>query len=229
MEKNILIAGGTDGIGLAFLKQLDAKLYNKIFVIGRNFTKVEALHISRIVQLPCDITNNDAVQDVLSRVDQPIDQFVNTIGTFYRNPADKMSAMDVFRHFELNSVANINLTNAVLAKLNRDFAEVFVCLASLALQARENYALQSATKAAYKYYLDALRVEKKDTLKVMTLFPSSVNTDVFQKAGDTRDTSKYPSAAVIAEIMHFILTQPREVYIPELKVENFTHAHQIQR
>ena len=219
--KNILIAGGTDGLGFAFAKQLDTKQYDKIFILGRDFSKVRTLQAPRIIELPCDITDRKAVQNSFAYIDRPLDQFVNTIGTFYRNPIDKMNTADVSRHFELNSIANINLTNAVLGKLNSNFAEVLVCLASLALKARENYALQSATKAAYKYYLDVLRIEKASTLKIMTFYPSSVNTDVFKKAGDMRETSSYPSADAIASVMHFMLAQPREVYIPELEVKNF--------
>jgi hypothetical protein len=94
-------------------------------------------------------------------------------------------------------------------------------MATLALEARENYALQSATKAAYKYYLDTLRIEKRSNLKVMVFYPSSVDTDIFKKAGDLRNTSSYPSVDAVADVMYFMLEQPRGIYIPELKVENF--------
>lgn len=219
--KNILVAGGTDGIGLAFVEQLNTHRYDKIFILGRDFSKIAKLTAPNITQLPCDITDQSAINHALNHITQPLDQFVNTIGTFYRNPIDKTTPTDVSQHFALNSIANIHLTNAVLPKLNQQFAEMLVCLATLAVEARENYALQSATKAAYRYYLDALRLEKQDRLKVMALYPSSVDTDVFKKAGDLRKTSVYPSVESIAKIMHFMLSQPRGLYIPELKVDNF--------
>lgn len=219
--KNILVAGGTDGIGLAFVRQLKPKQYKKIFILGRSFEKVEALSFRNLIELSCDITDEKAIHSALRQVNEPVDQFVNTIGTFYRNSVDKVSSADVTRHFALNSVANINLTNTILPKLNTQFAEILVCLATLALEARENYALQAATKAAYKYYLDTVRIENADKLKVMIFYPSSVDTAAFKKAGDLRDTSIYPSAEAVANVMHFMLEQPREIYIPELKVENF--------
>jgi len=219
--KNILIAGGTDGIGLAFVKQLNPKQYHKIFILGRNFSQVKPLQIPNAILLTCDITDPGAATSAIAAIDQPLDQFVNTVGTFHRAPIAKITPNDVERHFALNSVGNINLTNEVLKKLNGDFAEVVVCLATLALEARQNYALQSATKAAYRYYLEALREERKGTLKVMMVHPSSVNTGVFVKSGDMRDTSGYPSPANIAKIMQFMLTQPREVYIPDIRVNNF--------
>jgi NADP-dependent 3-hydroxy acid dehydrogenase YdfG len=219
--KNILIAGGTDGIGLALIKCIDPSHYDKIYVLGRDFSQVESLKISNIVQLHCDITDQAAMTDALAHVDQPLDQFINTIGTFYRSTVDDITAKDVSSHFELNSIANINLTNAILPMLKSEFSEILICLVTLALEARENYALQSATKAAYKYYLDTLRIEKRSCVKVMVFYPSSVATDIFKKAGDLRDTSNYPSVEKIASVMYFMLEQPREVYIPELKIESF--------
>ena len=219
--KNILVAGGTDGIGLAFVKQLDPKQYDNIYVLGRDFLKIETLMTPKVTPLWCDITDSHALTEAIESIDAPIDQFVNTIGTFYRKPIEAISPNDVSQHFEVNTIGNINLTNLVLPKLNAQFAQVLVCSATLAIEARENYALQSATKAAYRYYIDTLRKEKKDTLKVIAVYPSSVNTGIFKKFGDLRDTDNYPSPDKIAAIMEFLLSQPREIYIPELKVENF--------
>lgn len=144
---------------------------------------------------------------------------VNTIGTFYRGLIDDIKPGDVASHFELNTIANINLTDEMLKKLKSDYAEILVCSATLA--AESTYALQPATKAAYRYYLETLRKEKSETLKVMMLYPSSVNTDVFKKFGDLWGASLYPDPEAIAQIMQFMLNLPKEVYIPELRVNNF--------
>lgn len=219
--KNIVVAGGTDGIGLAFVKELDQAQYDTIYVLGRNFEKVRSLQRSNVIELPCNIVNQDELIAAISKIDTPVDQFVNTVGTFQKGAVESVTSEDVASHFELNTIANINLTNEIFKKLNPHYAQILVCLATLAVEAREMYALQSATKAAYRYYLEALRKEKSETYKVMMLYPSSVETNVFQKSGDMRDTSSYPKPKVIAQIMQFMLNQPKEIYIPELRVNNF--------
>jgi short-subunit dehydrogenase involved in D-alanine esterification of teichoic acids len=127
--KSILVAGGTDGIGLALIKCINPRQYDKIYVLGRNFSQIASLQIPNIIQLSCNITKHNAIADALVSIDRPLDQFINTIGTFYRSSIDEITPEDVSSHFELNSIANINLTNAVLPKLNSEFAEVLVCLA----------------------------------------------------------------------------------------------------
>ena len=97
--------------------------------------------------------------------------------------------------------------------------QLLVCSASLALQARTPYALQSATKAGLKFFVDALREEYRGKVRVMTVLPPCVNTDVFRKAGDDRDASQYPPASRVADAIRFMLGLPPDVCVPELLME----------
>jgi len=221
MKQNILIAGGTDGIGLSFLERtLNEDHYDKVYVLGRKFNKVTDYKDNRIVQIECDITDNIAVHTAVDSVKEDLDIFVNTIGTFAKKPISELTAEDITNHFQLNTIANINLTKAILPKLNPDFAQILVCLATLAVQPRANYSLQSSTKVAYKYFLDVLRQEQGDKLRIMTIMPPSVKTEIFAKSGDNRDTNNYAEPSVVSDGMSFMLNQPRNVEVKELVIEN---------
>ena len=174
----------------------------------------------RIIPISCDITNSAMLQSTIDSLDTPIDDFVNTIGTFLKKPVDSLSAEDIRQHFELNSIANITLTTLMLPKLRPSFSQILVCLATLALEAREQYSLQSATKASYKFFLDSLRKEIFQHSRVMMIHPSSVQTNIFKKAGDKRELSKYPSADVIAEMMQFMLSRPATIELRDMVVYN---------
>ena len=58
--RTLLLAGGTDGIGLAFLKaECQRDKYALIYVLGRDFRQVDALHFGgRIMKIACDITKH---------------------------------------------------------------------------------------------------------------------------------------------------------------------------
>lgn len=221
MKKTILIAGGTDGIGFSFLKHsLASSEYAKCYVLGRNFNKVDGLGDTRVVPLVCDITKSESIHAAMKKISEPLDAFVNTIGTFQKKSVMELTEEDIRNHFEVNSIGNITLTTNVLAKLNKTFSQILVCLATLAVEPRESYSIQSATKASHRYFLESLRLELETHIRVMMIHPSSVQTAIFDKAGDTRSTSKYPKPEVIAEMMAFMLNQPKTVEIPELIVKN---------
>ena len=138
----MLLAGGTDGIGLALLKQLfrehDAE-YAKCYVIGRNFARLEKQTVSKwekLVPLQCDITDTAALEARLAEIPEEIDEFVNTVGTFYRGKAVDTPLETIQKHFDLNTVHNIKLTQLVVPKLKKGFSQVLVCLATLAMAAR---------------------------------------------------------------------------------------------
>merc|ERR1712196_663055 len=147
----------------------------------------DAHNKSRIIKLPCDITDPSALRRTLDSIklsnqSNCIDDFVNTIGTFVQGRVEDMLDDDsvIADHFNLNCVANINLIRLVLPLLstssasasasisradaadNRDAGrrerkldgpQILICNASLSLQARSPYALQSATKAGLKFFI----------------------------------------------------------------------------
>ena len=189
--RTLLLAGGTDGIGLAFLEaECQRDKYSLIYVLGRDFRQVDGLQVGdgRVVNVACDITDASAMrQSLADAAIRRVDDFVDTIGTFARGPVSELSDEEVSSHFELNCVGNINLIRAVLPLIlpqqgggddaaeaaDGTGAQILVCTASLALEARSPYALQSATKAALKFFVDALRIELRGRVRVMSVLPPS--------------------------------------------------------
>lgn len=276
--RSLLIAGGTDGIGYAYLVlECKRRKYNVIYVLGRNFHRIdtellpslttlrdddnkEGLRTPTIIKLVCDITDNAALRQVIDQIkkdenDNTNDNnddhgilctFVNTIGTYTRGTVMESMGDEgiVEQHFQLNCIANINLIRAVLPLLLKKMMkhqggdnndddddanddddgiqhgpQILICIASLALQARSPYALQSATKAGLKFFIDALRIELNGRVRVMSILPPSVNTTIFKKGGDMRDTSKYPPPERVANAMCYMLDCPADICIPELVLE----------
>ena len=136
-----LVAGATDGIGYAFyeaaLRQgcrswLAVDLVPPIraaktrpvdgvvYAIGRDFARVDTgavpVTANRLVvrRLQCDIQIDAHIVACVAALDgRRIDTFVNCIGTFHKGKVTEATAQLVQRHFDLNCVANIRLTQAV--------------------------------------------------------------------------------------------------------------------
>lgn len=220
---NILVAGGTDGVGFSFVKKI-RKNYsnvNKIYIIGRNFDKLENYipiedEDFDYEPIKCDISKEI---DLTQVQENSIDIFVNTIGSFVKD-----KDFDVFDEcVNLNITCNIRLTNLMLNKLKKD-AQIVICSSSLCTKkGREGYGLQGACKVGYQYYIDSLRKTLKKTyprMRVMSILPDGLNTDIFEKGGDKRDVSLYPSPDIVTDIMFFQLKLPRNITIPNIVVKN---------
>lgn len=235
----LFIAGGTDGIGFSlFTSEMQRSKYTKIFVLGRDFTKVRRQLEQRdnstsqvsqpeIVYVPCDITQPESIGEVMLFLnDSFIHDFVFTIGSFHRGkiadimPITAAEKGDVVAdHFHLNCVSAIHLIRSMVQKLVKGDSQILVCTASLSVMARSPYALQSATKAALRAFIDTLRIELKGRTRVMNLMPPSVDTQIFAKAGDDRATDGYPPPSRIANTMQYMLDCPPDICIPEILIE----------
>merc|ERR1712166_840345 len=94
LGKVMLLAGGTDGIGLALLRLILDKYwmeYSTVYILGRNFEQVDLLREESarlehtvVVPLQCDITDSKLLEAKLTEIGEEVDEFINTIGTFYR-------------------------------------------------------------------------------------------------------------------------------------------------
>ena len=144
-----LVAGGTDGIGFAYLKRAcKQQRFTKIYVLGRDFKKVDSWTEERscvVVNLQCDITDAEALKKHMDSITEPIDVFVNTIGTFYKGLIADTPLDVVQKHFNVNSVANIYFTQLGLPQLNPRFSQIVAVLATLATVPRQTYSIQGAT------------------------------------------------------------------------------------
>jgi short-subunit dehydrogenase len=238
-ERILFIAGGTDGIGFSLLiAECKRCKYSKIYVLGRNFDRFHQLKkqllntpsVPDIVELLCDITQQDEIKTTLSRIkDESIHDFILTIGTFHRGKIADITHDDIVaNHFHLNCISTINLIRSILTKLVKGQSQILVCTASLAVTARSPYGLQSCTKAALRSFIDILRIELKGTTRVMNIMPPSVDTRIFSKAGDHRNTCIYPPPSRVVVGMQYMLDCPFDICIPELLIEQHQFDEQQQ-
>ena len=64
-EKNIIITGGTDGIGLALTKRLLKDEFNRVIIIGKNETKgnkiIKDINSNKIDFFQCDLSEKSEI------------------------------------------------------------------------------------------------------------------------------------------------------------------------
>jgi 3-oxoacyl-[acyl-carrier protein] reductase len=117
-EKRALITGATGGIGGAIAKALHAQGAT-VGISGRNVDKLEALAKelgSRVHVLPADLSNDDAIADLVKRAEDAmgqIDILVNNAGLTKDGLSMRMSAADWQSVIDVNMTATFKLAQAV--------------------------------------------------------------------------------------------------------------------
>ena len=88
MDKNIIITGGTDGIGLAAVEQL-LEYNNNIFIVGKNAEKgnkiINKFKNSKIDFFQCDLSEDEQVKNLIKKLNKlnKIDTLINNAGAYF--------------------------------------------------------------------------------------------------------------------------------------------------
>ena len=116
MTKTYLITGTNRGIGLEYCRQLQAQGHNVIAVCRSPSEELSSLGVQ--IEPDIDLTSDKAVQDLVARLDgKQIDVLINNAGIIERITLDNLDFESIRRQFEVNAIAPLRLTSALLPNL----------------------------------------------------------------------------------------------------------------
>ena len=116
MTKTYLITGTNRGIGLEYCRQLQAQGHNVIAVCRSPSEELSSLGVR--VEPDIDLTSEKAVKDLVDRLDgKEIDVLINNAGIIERITLDNLDFESIRRQFEVNAIAPLRLTSALLPNL----------------------------------------------------------------------------------------------------------------
>ena len=188
--KVVFITGASRGIGRAC-----AVAYHRagarVVVAARSRDRLEALRDElggqRVLAVTMDATLQEDRCRALAQTERelgPIDVLVNNAGWACFASAQKTPPEHIERMIELNLVAPIRLTQAVLPQMiSRGSGQIVNIASVVGLQPIPRMTVYSATKAALLSFSDGLRMELAGTgVNVIAIAPSSTRTDFFDQA-----------------------------------------------
>jgi retinol dehydrogenase-12 len=120
-EKNIIITGGTDGIGLALTKRLIKDEYNRVIIIGKNEAKgneiIKDINSNKIDFFQCDLSEKSEIiklSEKLLKLDK-IDCLINNAGAIFEKR--EINSDGIEKTFALNHLSYFHLSMLLLNKL----------------------------------------------------------------------------------------------------------------
>lgn len=116
--KTFLVTGANRGIGLEYCRQLQQRGEQVIAVCRVPSPELEALGVR--IEAGIDLTDEAAIADLLDRLaGLPLDGVILNAGMLENTSLDNLDPDSMRRQFEVNALAPLRLTHALLAQLRR--------------------------------------------------------------------------------------------------------------
>lgn len=217
-----LITGASRGIGLAIAHELGRT--HRILVGGRGAQRVQ--HV--VDQLPdaapfvADLADEDAVAAAAAGIDS-LDVLVHSAAVASHGPLDEATRDAWRRDFEVNVFAVVDLTRRLLPALRSAGGIVVAINSGSGFSSGPHNALYSATKFAMRAFTDALREEERGRVRVTSVHPGRVDTDMQvelqESLGNTGyDGSLYIRPASVARTVRLAVDTTDEAIVETLSI-----------
>ncbi|MDG2063270.1 MAG: SDR family NAD(P)-dependent oxidoreductase [Flavobacteriaceae bacterium] len=209
-NKNILIIGGSSGIGLALAELLASN--NNIYVASRSKENVKHLNVQHITF--------DATQEELDTSELPdhLHGFIYCPGSINLRPFKGLK-LDAFKSdFEINVLGAVRSLKSVLGHLSASGDAAVVFYSTVAVQTGMPFhSSVASSKGAIEGLTRSLAAEFAPKIRVNAIAPSLVNTPLaskflnnetkMEKANERHPLGRVGSATEIAQATAFLLSK----------------------
>ena len=207
-NKNILIIGGSSGIGLALAELLSSR--NSVYVASRSSESLSQLKVNHIAY--------DATSDELdvSQLPDNLYGFVYCPGSINLRPFKGLKTEAFINDFELNVIGAVNALKSVLNLLNASGNASVVFFSTVAVQTGMPFhSSVAASKGAIEGLTRSLAAEFAPKIRVNAIAPSLVDTPLaskflnnelkLEKANERHPMGRVGNAQEIAKATAFLL------------------------
>ena len=207
-NKNILIIGGSSGIGLALAEILSPS--NSVFVACRSNENLSSLDLTHLLY---DATSAELDTSVLP---EELHGFIYCPGSINLRPFKGLSSEAFEKDFQINVTGAINSLKSVLSRLSASGNASVVFFSTVAVQTGMPFhSSVAASKGAIEGLTRSLAAEFAPKIRVNAIAPSLVNTPLaskflnneskIEKANERHPLGRIGNAKEIAQAAGFLL------------------------
>jgi short-subunit dehydrogenase len=186
---SVLVTGACRGIGLAITEHMSRRGWD-VYATARSDTALRSLdRLPNVRAIPLDITDRTAIAALSDRLPAALNGVVNNAGVVVSGPVEGLTLDDLSRQLEVNVIAQIGVTQAVLPKIREGSGRVVFISSVSGLITTPGTGAYSASKYAIESLGDALRIELRPwRIPVSLIEPGPIRTDMWDTAVDEYDS-----------------------------------------
>lgn len=204
-EKNIVLTGCNDGIGLEVLKLLK-KGNNRILCVDFETHNLRNMLDDKTFLMEIDVSSKEAVDRIFAEALEKL----GSIDIFYANAGysyyEEMNYTDwdrVQRMFETNVFSPIYSYQKYVEYLNGKKGVFAMTVSAIGTMAMPGFTIYSASKFGLHGFQEGIRFEKPDNVQLTCLYPIATDTGFFKRSNDIEYKRPFPvqKADVVARKM----------------------------
>ena len=214
--RTALVTGASQGLGRALAAELAGQGWT-VVVDARRADRLAAavsgFPAGRVIALPGDVADPTHRDQLVAAVESlgRLDLLVNNASTLGASPLPALDAidLDLFRQiYEVNVVAPLALTQALLPVLSASHGTVVNVTSDASVEAYEGWGGYGSSKAALDHVSAVLGVEHPD-VRVLAVDPGDMRTEMHQDAFPGEDISDRPPPDAAADRIVALVTSGR--------------------
>jgi 3-oxoacyl-[acyl-carrier protein] reductase len=223
-----LVTGSGRGIGATLALAL-AGSGCRVALVSRTESQLDAVAAGvtaagmRALVLPADLTRPDEVHGLVRKVESEfggIDILINNAGGGAFGPVIELTENEFERTLELNVTSVFRLTRAFLpGMLQRKQGHIVMMASTAARRGFSGGAAYCAAKFALDGFAQSLFYETRQSgVRVTTVFPSSVNTELMRRLGPALDPDRMIQPADVALAVLAALRTDDRATVKEIEI-----------
>jgi short-subunit dehydrogenase len=175
-----LVTGASRGIGLAITRHMSARGW-QVYAGARSDSALgELAAIPNVHPTRLEITDRDSVAALADALPAKLDGVVNNAGIVVNGPVEGLTLDDLTRQLDVNVVAQIAVTQAVLPKIRAAKGRIVFISSFSGLITTPGTGAYCASKYALEALGDALRMELRPWgIGVSLVEPGPIRTDIW--------------------------------------------------
>jgi len=230
MSRNIVITGGTSGIGYAIYKSLNNLDNNKIVIIARHSSQKKSLFSKEVLLIDADISNKidvDSAADKAIKYLGSIDILINNAGISFPGPFLKATKEEIERSITVNLLGPLYVTHSFLPYLIKQDNTIIVNITSAAAEnGIPGLSVYCASKFGLKGFSEALRKEMAENkIRLIEISPGGVataihNTLIERKGKESVKMENALNPEDVAAAVIYAINQPANTSINEIQIRH---------
>ena len=208
MKKNILLIGGSSGIGLSLINQISQD--HNVYVACRSNNSLP----ENVNYINYDVLNDELDSSLFP---ETIDSFIYLPGSINLRPFKSLSIESFKEDLEINLIGLIKSLKSVLKNLTASNSASIVLFSTVAVQrGMPFHSSVSSSKGAIEGLAKSLAAELSPKIRVNVIAPSLVNTPLanrflnndikIEKSANRHPLKRIGSASDIANLIDYLIS-----------------------